>query len=106
MARHRRKWVCWNSSVGETRRERETQRFTYVNAARVHSAPFLSCVLGNQKRERLFCFCRAYFRCLLKTSAAAASTIMMTAAPIAMYVVVGMPLVGGIIAGLGEGEAV
>ena len=43
---------------------------------------------------------------LLRMSAAAAAMMIMTAAPMAMYVVVGVALVGGITAGLGEGETV
>jgi hypothetical protein len=39
-------------------------------------------------------------------SAAAAEIMMMTAAPIAIKVVAGIPLVGGIMTALGDGEAV
>jgi hypothetical protein len=39
-----------------------------------------------------------------RISAAAAATMMMTAAPIAMYVVAGISLVGGITTAEGDGE--
>ncbi len=43
---------------------------------------------------------------LLSNRVAATATRTMTAAPMTRYVVVGAPLVGGITAGLGEGDAV
>ena len=50
-----------------------------------------------KKREKGVCF---YFR-LLSTKAAATAMMIMTARPIAMYVVVGAELVGGMTTGLG-----
>ena len=43
---------------------------------------------------------------LLRTSAATAATITMTATPMAIYVVVGAALVGGWTASLGDGDCV
>jgi hypothetical protein len=85
----------------------ETQRAKLVNQTRAHSAPtplHFSC-LNKRKKEDVVGFIWFYFR-LLKMSAAAAATMTMTAAPIAKYVVTGIALVGGWIAGLGDSEAV
>ena len=63
---------------------------------------FLTIRYPKEKRKRV-CYLWIYLR-LLRTSTAAAATIMITAAPIAMYVVAGEPLVGGG-AVVEEGEA-
>ena len=47
------------------------------------------------------CFCR-----FLRTNAATTAIIITTAAPMAMYVIVGIPLVGGRTAELGDGKVV
>jgi hypothetical protein len=76
-----------------------------VNISKAHSAPSnLKLFLSQKKKERKFSFCNFYLR-LLRTNAAAIATTIMTAAPIARYVLVGIPLVGcG--AMLGEAEVV
>ena len=59
---------------------------------------------AQKKEKRVVCF-GGYLR-FRKMSAAAAATMIMTAAPMATYVVVGAALVGGMTTGLGDGEAV
>ena len=49
---------------------------------------------AKQKKERFFGFCCFYLR-LLRTTAAATSAMIIIAAAMAMYVIVGIPLVGG-----------
>ena len=80
----------------------KTQRAMLVNLTRAHSAPF-SAFSTKEKRKKLFCFYRVYFR-LRNMSAAAAAKMTMTAVPMAMYVVVGVALVGGITTALGDGD--
>jgi hypothetical protein len=57
-----------------------------------------------KKRKDCFGFCCVYLR-FRRMSAAAAATMMMTAAPMAIKVVAGIPLVGGMTNALGDGEA-
>ena len=67
------------------------------------SPSFCFRIVFPKKGKGRFCVCFFYLRFLM-ISAAAAATITMTAMPIAMAVVVGSALVGGVTAWVGEGE--
>jgi hypothetical protein len=96
------KWVCWGSgSLGEENEEPMSKVGEFNQSP---LSPILS-LCNKRKKERLFDFCFVYLR-FRRMSAAAAATMMMTAAPIATYVVMGIALVGGTTAELGDGEAV
>ena len=82
----------------------KTQQAMLGGHSRAHSAPFFTYATKEKKEKGLFVFC-VYFR-LLSTNAAATATMMMTAAPIATYVMIGVALAGGITTGLGVGASV
>ena len=75
----------------------KTQRACRVIVFQSPLSPLILLRCFPKKGKGRFCVCFFYLRFLM-ISAAAAATITMTAMPIAMYVVVGSALVGGLTA--------
>jgi hypothetical protein len=92
--------VCWGSGTETWERMRKTNEQVGNSFPELsQSLTFTLNTFQEKRKEGLFA---GYFR-LRKSNAAAAAMTTTTAAPMTMYVVVGIPLVGGCGASLGEG---
>ena len=100
------KRVCWGSGPKLRRDRNETQRLLLLPSRYIYQSPLSSIISALffllKKGKGKF---RVYLR-PRRMSAAATAMMTITAAPTAIYVVVGCALVGGMIAGLGVGAIV